>query len=269
MSVPGEARVDGVARRPRDLADEHPFLPQQEVDERRLADVGPPDDGDREVGRPPRRGRVRVRLRPRTAPPRQARHDGVQQIADAEAMLGRDRHDGRDGEAVELLDALLGPAVVDLVDRENHGTTRPADVRRDLLVGRDDAVPPVGHQHDDGSRVERRGALHGHGLLERVGAGSVHAARVDQLELRPQPFRRVAQHVAGRSRRRGHDRAARTGDAVEERRLADVGAPGQHDAGLTIRLPAHAPRGLPPPLPLTAVSYGIYDSYTRGDAHPT
>ena len=75
------------------------------------------------------------------APARQPRHDGVEQIADPEAVLGSDRHDRRDGQPMELLDALLRPAVVDLVHRQHDRTAGAADVRRYLLVRGNHAVP--------------------------------------------------------------------------------------------------------------------------------
>ena len=46
-ATPRQAGVDGVAGRARDLRDDRPVLAEQRVEQARLADVRPPDEGDR------------------------------------------------------------------------------------------------------------------------------------------------------------------------------------------------------------------------------
>ena len=45
-AMPQERHIDRVARRTGHIADQHALLADQTVDQRRLADVGTPDDGD-------------------------------------------------------------------------------------------------------------------------------------------------------------------------------------------------------------------------------
>src|SRR5689334_22086173 len=47
--MPGEQRVHRIARRAGHLADDHPFLTEQPVDERGFAGIGPADDRDRRL----------------------------------------------------------------------------------------------------------------------------------------------------------------------------------------------------------------------------
>ena len=65
-AAPRQAGVDGVARRPGDVADDRPLLAEQGVEQARLADVRPPDEGDRRrlavlLRRPSRRPSARLR----------------------------------------------------------------------------------------------------------------------------------------------------------------------------------------------------------------
>ena len=98
-AMPRQQRVDRVARRARHVADQHALLPQQPVDQRRLADVRPADDGDARLSsglRARRSGAAASMLdrclavpQPR-APGPQPLHDFIQQLRDPVPVLGGD-----------------------------------------------------------------------------------------------------------------------------------------------------------------------------------
>ena len=89
-----EREVDRVAGRAGHLADDHALLAQQPVDERRLADVGAPDDGQAD--------RVVVLLGDLLLRRGQALHDRVEQVARAEPLHGGDRHRVAQAQPVEV-----------------------------------------------------------------------------------------------------------------------------------------------------------------------
>ena len=101
--------VDRVARRARHVADEHALFAQQPVDERRLADVRPADDGDGDsrasAARRPalaRRSRSRPASSSASSPEPEPLDDFVEQFGDARAVLGRDLEHRLEAELKEL-----------------------------------------------------------------------------------------------------------------------------------------------------------------------
>ena len=68
-----------------------------------------------------------------------------------------------------------------------------------------------------------------HEVVQGVIALAEHAAGVDELELPATPFGRVRDDIPRGSGHTGHDGAAPAREAIEERRLADVRTPHQHD----------------------------------------
>ena len=75
--------------------------------------------------------------------------DLVEQVADAVAVLGRDRQDLLEAESPEVLCAGLLLDVIDLVDREKDGFAASDEEAGELHVGRCELGAPV-HDHHDG-----------------------------------------------------------------------------------------------------------------------
>ena len=123
-----EHGVDRVARRARHLGDDHALLAEQRVQEARLADVRPAED----------RYADRLLADLLRAAAGEHRHDRVEQVARAVAVLGRERHRVAEAEAVELERERVLRRVVDLVRQQQHRLVGAPQDRRQLLVaGRD------------------------------------------------------------------------------------------------------------------------------------
>jgi hypothetical protein len=91
---------------------------------------------------------------------------------------------------------------------------------------------PLAAVHDEHEQVggmNRAAAALEHELVQRILAGAEHAAGVDHLERHAAPLGRMRDHVARGPGNRRDDRAPRPRDAVEQRRLADVGASDEDD----------------------------------------
>ena len=117
---------------------------------------------------------------------------------------------------------------VDLVDGDDHrhgGARRIAD---DEAVARADALAPLTHeQRGIGVRhLALDAALHA--LGQRV-ARALDAGEVDEHELMVGGRRHAADRAARRLRLVRDDRDLSADEAVDERRLADVRAPGERD----------------------------------------
>ncbi len=209
-------RIESTGSRvvPGHLAHHHPLFLEQAVDERRLADVGSADDRDL--------GLDRLGRRARTCPPPGERRHRVQQIADAGAVLRRDRNHLLEAERVELDDARLRLAIVGLVHGDDDGAAALPDGRRNFFVAGDEPVPAVGHEHDQVGRGDRAMALLQDELVQRILARAEHAPGVDDGDLRALPFGVGGDDVAGRPGDGRDDGAPRPGDAIEEGRLADI-----------------------------------------------
>jgi hypothetical protein len=237
-AVPGEQRVDRVARRPRRLAHDHSLFAQQPIDERRLTRIRPADDRDRDFlpgNRLVRRlGRDLVRLGgrflvPHTPHARKAQDDLVEQIADPDPVLGGNLEHRIEPELIEVDDAGKGAAVIRLVDGEHRRLVGCAQRLRDLSVAADQPLAAI-YNEDKEIRVGDRAmpALQ-HQLVQRIFARAEHAAGVGQLELRILPLDALREDVTCRPGDGGDDRAPRMREAIEECRLADVGAADEHD----------------------------------------
>ncbi len=255
--MPRQHRVDRVARRPRHVADEHALCAQQPVHERRLADVRTADDGDGDFGRgiwdwdsgfARDSGFGRTRDSPRYRAPRRCRRPRLascvsplsaprratissSRSATPVPVLGGNLDDRLDPERVEIHRRVPRALVVDLVDRQNHRPVGLAQLARDRLVARDESFAAVDDEHQQIGADDRALALTDDELVQRILAGAVQAAGVEQLKRHAPPDGRTRQRIAGRAGHRRDDRAARTGDAVEERRFPDVRASDQHDRG--------------------------------------
>ena len=220
--VPLEQGIHRIPRRPRDGADDGSFFLQQTIDERRLADVGPPDDRDLRLGIARRRRRVA----PALGHPRQHH---VQQVADPFAMLGRDLDDRLEPERIELHRPAPGLAVVGLVDRHQDRRVHRAQGAGNLLVARDEPLPPVHHEDDEVRGRDRLPSVLDDEVEEGVRRGPEHPPGVHHGELHALPLGRLGDRVAGGARKGRHDGAAAAGNPVEEGRFPHVGTSDQDD----------------------------------------
>ena len=119
--------------------------------------------------------------------------------------------------------------VVDLVRDHEHVLLRLAQDLRELLVARRDALARVDDEEDEVCLADRGPRLLGDLARDRMRVGDVDAAGVDRHELLAQPLDDQLLTVARRAARVVHDRRARRGQPVDERRLADVREPDDRD----------------------------------------
>jgi hypothetical protein len=206
-----DARVDRVARRPRLRRHDHPFLAEQTVDERRLAHVRAADQG-----KPRRLGHL-------LAPARQTRYERVEQVPGPQALSGGHGDRVAEPEPVELRREPLLARVVHLVGGHDHGHAAPAQLTRELRVARPQPGTSVDHEHGKIGLLDRDQRLAADLLGHLVLTREVDAAGVDQREVQPVPVRVDLLAVARDAGLLVHDRGARAAQAVDERRLADVG----------------------------------------------
>ena len=113
-------RVDRVARRARDLRDDHPLAADEPVEERRLAHVRAAEDRDADRLGPDRD----------LARARQARDDLVEQVAGAVTVEPRERPRVAEAEPVEDRRVAVAARVVDLVGEHDHRPLGGAKDRR-------------------------------------------------------------------------------------------------------------------------------------------
>src|SRR5262249_12469828 len=153
-AMPGEHRIDRIARRARHVAHEHALFAQQAVDDRRLADVRPADDGhcdlvgfwiwDWGFGSILRFGRgalvnpyTRIPANPESQIPHPDRFPNpTQQIRHAGAVLRGDLDHGVESELIEIERRVARALVVGFVDRDEHGPSCLPQLARDRLVAR-------------------------------------------------------------------------------------------------------------------------------------
>ena len=157
-------------------------------------------------------------------PGRQPGYDFVQQIARPLAVFRGNLHDRLESQLVELHRAAARTAVVHLVHRQDDGRLHTAEAGGNFLVAWDETFPAVDDEDDNLSRRDSPFPVFVHQPMQRILACAEHSARVDEREAHVLPFRRLSIHVARRSGNGRDDRAARSGDAVEECGFPDVRA---------------------------------------------
>src|SRR5262249_1326474 len=106
-------------------------------------------------------------------------------------------------------------------EQEDRLARRAEDLRYLLVAGRDSRLRIDDEEHEVGLR-DRRAGLVGNRPRDRRGGGDVDAARGDQPELGARPFADELLPVGGDAARPVDDRGGRAGQAVDERRLAEV-----------------------------------------------
>src|SRR5581483_331952 len=134
----------------------------------------------------------------------------------------RERDRVAEAEPVELERGLVATGVVDLVREQEDGLVRLAENLRDLLVARRHPDPRVDDEQDEVGLRDRGPRLLGDRARDRGRVGDVDAAGVDQPELGSRPLADELLAVARDAGGLVYDRGPRAGQAVDERRLADV-----------------------------------------------
>ena len=246
---PVELRGNGIAREARLRSRDHPLLFEQRVDERRLAGVGAPDDGEAErpgtggrgsaavVGATVLPGSRGTRARPLRVlqvlrdllrrPGLEQGHpdpvDLVLQVADALAMLGRDGDGFAETELEGVIEAFRSGPALALVGNEEHRLAGPPHECSKRLIGMSDARPCIDHEQHQIGLGDGTLRLLAHTGRNAAGRGLLEARRVDEdrrlardRSLRLAPVAREAGHGI-------HEREPPAGETVEQRRLADIG----------------------------------------------
>ena len=238
--MPADHGVDGVSRRTGEITHQDAILAHELVDERRLADVGTSHDRDAHLPiASPLSAHGRAGLNAAPGPFGKASHHDVQQVANPQAMLGRNRERRRHSQALEIRRRCRGPRVVHLVDGQHQRNTRAPHLPDDVLIGGNQSLPRIDQDDDDRRRLQLAKSPLGHRRLQRIRAGPEHPADVHQLEFGPEPLHRMAHHVASGPRHRGNDCPPAPRHAVEQRRLPDVRASHEHDAQVAAGLLGH------------------------------
>ncbi|MNC88020.1 hypothetical protein D3C83_38010 [compost metagenome] len=114
------------------------------------------------------------------------------------------------------------PPVVGLVDRQQHRLVRRVQHARDVEIARHHAFAAICHEHKQIRVRDGAPPAFEHEFVQRIGTGAEHPPGVDEREVRALPFDGLRHDVAGRAGNGRDDRAPGTGEAIEQRGLADV-----------------------------------------------
>ena len=216
-------------------------LPHQPVEQRALADVRPPDDGDAWHGRPivvldrglggPRVGLGEGRLAKVLG---KQLDDPVEQVAGPSTVQRTHRDGLADAQAHELPHLGLAALVVGLVGDHDHVGARPPDPVGDvrIVVGQPDRC--VDHEQHDVGTLD--GSLH---LAAHLGVELVATRHpttgVDHAERDVEPFGLEFLAVTRDAGAVLHDRLLAAHDAIEQRALADIRSPDDDHRGQLVR----------------------------------
>jgi len=155
--------------------------------------------------------------------------DGVEEVADAGAVFGGDGEDVAEAEAAEVFGGGSEGGGVDLVDGEEDGLATAQEEAGEGDVGRGELGAAVDDHDDDGGFGEGGAGLEKDFGGEQRGVVGDDAAGVDQARVGGLPLDEAVDAVAGDAGLVANDGAARAGEAIEERGLADVGAAADGD----------------------------------------
>ncbi len=146
-------------------------------------------------------------------------------------MLGRDRDGLAQSERIALENARLAGAAFGLVGGKHHGHVLPAQPATDLLVERGDAGARVDHKQRCVGVLQRDLGLRAHPAGQAVRLLVLPPGGVDRLELEAGKPGLAEAPVTRHPRLVVDQRDALADQPVEQRRLADVGAPDDDDLG--------------------------------------
>ena len=205
--MPAEERIDAVSRGPGHLADDRSLFPQQSIQKGGLADIGAADDCDRDF--------LGVGVRNRFAPCGQALDHLVEQVPGSLPMLGGNLDDRLEAQAVELGRRIFRPAIVGLVDGDEHRNVGRTQAVGNLLVCRDETLPAIHNEHNEIRCRQRLLPLLDDERVQRIGARPKEASGVDERKRRAQPLRGKRLGVTGGPWHRRDNCASRARNSIE------------------------------------------------------
>ena len=205
--MPAEERIDAVAGGPGHVADDRALFPQQSIQKGGLADIGAADNRDRDF--------LGVGVRAGLAPGWQTLDYLVEQVPGSQPMLGGNLDDWLEAQAIELGRGIFRPAIVGLVDGDEHRDVRRTQAPGDLLVGRHQAFPAIHNKDNEIGGRQRLLSLRDDERVQRIVARPKQASRVDERKRRAQPLRGKRLGVARGPWYRRDDRASRARNSIE------------------------------------------------------
>ncbi len=224
-SVALEVEIDRVARRPRLVECDHALLAEERVDERRLADIGSPDDRNLDrPGVPPARStraswaarvKAQVRLAAVTLSPC-AEEIGCGSPSPSSKNSAAARSGARPS-------ALLAASTT---GRPERRSTSAIDLSPAVSP-----LPRVDQEDDDVRLGDRLQRLLRHFVQDPVLRDGLEAAGVDDDERCIADATAAVVPVARQPREIGDQRRAGAGKSIEQRRLADVRATDEDKGG--------------------------------------
>ena len=172
-------RIDCVARRSRNVRDNHAVFAEQAVDDGTLSHIRFSDQ---------RYLRAFVLFLFRLRNRREVRLNRLEQISDAEAARRRNRNRISAGEVIELVNIVFELCeTVHLVDREHHGLLCAAQHVRDAVVRIRDTGSHIRQKDDHVRGVDGNLRLLAHGDEELVSRLRLDTAGVNQREVTIEP----------------------------------------------------------------------------------
>ncbi len=202
---------------------DHPVLAEQQVDQGRFADIGAPEKSEPDgIVRQVEGGRLL----------RQGIDQAVHQGRKTVIMLRRDDPERRHTEFVKRRQQfllLLRP--VDLVDHIEGFFADPAQQFDHFVIGRQHPLLAIQQKKNDIGLVDGGHCLAADGGDHFIGRIVVDAAGVDQDKRPVSPEDPLVVTISGHARGRVDDGFARSGNPVEQGRLADIGPADQGDDG--------------------------------------
>jgi len=217
-------RIDRVSRRSGGRRHDDPIDPEQSVQERRLADVRPPDQREARSLRRPRRVRIgRGEVLANRAP----------KLLEASPMRGGRCDERHRPEAMKVVEPRIVRGYVDLVDGHDERTAGAPEKPREIYVRGSRAGAAVDDQDDTvgiSNRAERLLPYGGEqGIVVR--RTRVESPRVDAHVGAIFVDDRAQQSIPSDSGLVVHYGSTLSEQTVEERRFADVRSSNQNDDG--------------------------------------
>ncbi len=222
-AVPGEVAGDGVARQSRLGSGDHAILAEDRVDERRFAGIGPADDGDaKRALRLGFFGLAGFTATSRLGFEAESGKAVALEIAEAETMLGGDRHWLSETELEGFVEAFVRGAAFALVGDQDHGAAGRARDTGKQLVGCGDTVARIDDEQHEIGGGQGRFRLLAHTIGDGAALGVLEACRVEKRDGVTAKLRLALAPVAREPWKVGDERVTRARQAVEKGRLADV-----------------------------------------------
>ena len=165
----------------------------------------------------------------------------IEKIADADSVFGGDREHLANAQAPVLGGLLFHALGVDLVDCQQQRLAAAQEQAGEVIIGCGQGCAPIDHHHDGFGLIQRHPGLAkdlGRNQLRVIGQD---AAGIDHPRMAAGPLDLAIDPVPGDARFIAHDRAAGTGETVEESGFAHIGTADDGQNGQSMCLPP--PRG--------------------------